>query len=139
MYVFLETNYGNTLIFKVVHYLKPSEEMKDKILGIIGSYGAWTDLEGTLFPYPYKIGMIWVATFRKCVGCSTKEQCAVCIWAAINTIAACFANFLPAKIMWGVTNVWVRLAFDKSKGVKLIDREVHLQKILMEGGVYGHI
>ena len=107
------------------------------IKGIIGSYFAWFDFGGVLFPSPYKIGLIWVTTFRKCVGCSTKEQCAACIWAAINTIAACFPNILPAKLVWGSANVWVRFAFEKSKGVKLIQREEELPKILLYGGIYG--
>ena len=46
MYLFLETNCGNTYLFKVIHYFKPSENTKEMILGIIGSYGAWFDFEG---------------------------------------------------------------------------------------------
>ena len=135
MYVFLETNCGSTLLFKVIQYFKPPENVKEMIQGIIASYGVWFDFEGVLFPSPYKIGLIWVATFRKCIGCSTREQCAACIWAGINTIVTCFPTLLPPKIVWGLTNVWVRIAFEKSKGLELIHREEKLRKILL--GVYG--
>lgn len=40
MYVFLETNCGSTLIFKVIQYFKPTEDVKELIKGIISSYGA---------------------------------------------------------------------------------------------------
>ena len=115
IYVFLETNCGSTLLFKVIQYFKPSEDVKDMIRGIICSYGAWFDFGGVLFPSPYKIGLIWVTTIKRCIGCSTKEQCAACIWAAINTVVAFFPNLLPAKIVWTSANIWVRFDFEKSK------------------------
>jgi hypothetical protein len=123
LYVFLETNCGYTLLFKVIQYFKPLEDAKEMIKGIVSSYSAWFDFGGVLFPSPYKIGLIWVATFRKCVGCSTNEQCAACIWAALNTIAASFPSLFPAKVVWFSANFWVRFAFEKSKRVELIQRE----------------
>jgi len=136
MYVFLETNCGSTLVFKVIQYFKPTEDVKELIKGIISSYGAWLDFGGVLFPSPYRIGLVWLATFWKCVGCSIKKQCAACILAAINTIAACFPNILSAKIVWLSANIWVRFAFEESKGVKLIQREEILRRILLEGGIH---
>lgn len=136
MYVFLKTNCGSTLLFKVIQYFKPSEDAKDIILGIVGSYGAWFDFGGVFFPSSYKIGAIWLTTFRRCVGCSTREQCTACIWAAMNSIAACFPNLFPAKVVWSSANYWVRLAFKKSKVVKLIQRKEELRKILSHGGIY---
>lgn len=135
MYVFLETNCGSTLLFKGIQCFKPSENVKEMILGIVGSYGAWFDFGGVLFPSPYKIGLIWVTTFQRCFGCSTRQQCVLCFWVALNTIAVCFPNILPAKIVWSSANIWVRVAFEKSNGIKLIEREEELRKIL--GGIYG--
>ena len=135
MYVFLETNCGTTLLFKVIQYFKPSKGAKDIILSIVSSYAAWFDFGGVLFPSPYKIGSIWLTTFKRCVGCSTKQQCTACIMAAIHTIASCFPSLLPVKLVWTSANVWVRFAFEKSKAVELIEREEQLRKILL--GVYG--
>ena len=60
LYVFLETNCGETLLFKVVQYFTPLS--KEIVKDILTSYGAWFDFEGLLFPSPYRIGLIWMTT-----------------------------------------------------------------------------
>lgn len=62
------------------------------VIGIVTSYAAWFDFGGVLFQSPYRIGLVWLTTFRRCIGCSTKEQCAACIMAAMNTIASFFPH-----------------------------------------------
>lgn len=107
-YLFLNDNCGDTYIFKIIQCIKPSEEIKDIIQGLVNSYAAWFNFEGRLFITPNRIVIIWLSTFRKCVGCSTKEQCAACLWAAMCTLASCFPQLFPARILWAFTNIWVR-------------------------------
>lgn len=78
-YVFLETNCKSTDVFKVVQYFGPFEETMEVIKDIISGYSAWFNFGGTLFSSPYKIGLIWIATFRSCIRCSTKDQCFACL------------------------------------------------------------
>ena len=136
-YVFLETNCKNTFVFKVVQYFGPFDETKELIKDIISGYSAWFDFRGTLFPSPYRIGLIWLGTFRSCVGCSTKEQCLVCLWAALNTILAFLPGTFPPRIMYYLANFWVGHAYEKLNPVYIFQREEALQKLLLNQRVYG--
>ena len=136
LYVLFESKYQGTLIFKIIHYLEPTEDIKNVIKDIISGYSAWYRFEGTFFPSPFRVGMIWLGTIKKCIGCSTVEQCFLCVWAAINTVASCFP-YLPPRTMYLLTNFFIGLAYKQFEVVDMCPREEFFINVLSEGGVYG--
>ena len=137
-YFYVENVYGDTYLFKIILYVKPSQTTKEMIESILGGYMAWFKFEGNAFPSPFRIGIIWITTFKKCIGCSTKEMCADCILAAINTFASCFPGLLPPKVMWYFSGILSRLAYDRSLEAELLKKQERLVKLLL-GGTYGQI
>ena len=137
-YLFVENEYGDIYIFKILSYVSPSDETKDMIESIFSGYSAWLNFEGALFPSPIKVGIVWIATLRKCMGCTTKEICVTCIIAAVNTIASCFPNLIPAKIMLYFSGLLIRHIHRKMFDAEILRREKILEDFLLAGS-YGQI
>ena len=137
-YFYVENAYGESYLFKIISYVKPSEATKEMMESILGGYLAWFKFEGNLFPSPLRIGIIWITTFKKCRSCSTKEMCAACILAGINSVASFFPALFPPKVMWYFSGILSRLAYDRSLEAELLKKEERLIKLLL-GATYGQV
>ena len=60
-------------------------------------------------------------------------MCAACIIAAINTIASCFPNLLPAKIMWYFSGMLIRHAHGRILEAEVLNRQEVLENLLLRG------
>jgi len=59
--------------------LKPSDEIKNRIVAIAGGYGAYMGLDGFKIPRPVSILLLWKQTFNQCMMATNGSHIISCL------------------------------------------------------------